>query len=248
MTRGSRPAKSSQGRARLVRPGRIRGAGFKPRHKPTRLSPSTACADLPAQSPPYDVDVRACLSGSMFTNHHSRITIHKQAKKSLPASFLEGPARQPCARFVRPPELWRRGLTATADPTRIGILSEQRESKELSSKPTQRQSALRERKANKRPARQHRGGLTATFVKSKIESTCSKQTTYEDSNRNKNAHPPRTDVQPESASAEESRILRSGRIRGPKDLSCGPKWEYASSSQILIYGTGIRNRSKVLKT
>jgi hypothetical protein len=199
MTRCSRPAKRSQGRARLVRPGRIRGAGFKPRHKPTRLSPSTACADLPAQSPPYDVDVRACLSGSMFTNHHSRITIHKQAKKSLPASFLEGPARQPCARFVRPPELWRRGLTATVP-------------------------------------------------KSRIESTCSKQATYENSNRNKNAHPPRTEVQPESPSAEESRILRSGRIRGPKDLSCGPKWEYASSSQILIYGTGIRNRSKVLKT
>jgi hypothetical protein len=180
MTRGSRPAKSSQGRA-----------GFKPRHKPTRLSPSTACACLaarsvcesasfledwraapPAQSPPYDVDVRACLSGSMFTNHHSRITIHKQAKQRL----------------------------------------------------------------------------IATFAKSKTGSTYSKHAVYENPNRNKNAHPPRTDVQPKSASAEESRILRSGRIRGPKDLSCGPKWEYASGSQILIYGTGIRNRSKVLKT
>src|ERR1700674_1441428 len=150
---------------------------------------------------------------SRITTHESRFT--NRRRKSLPASLLEGPARQPCARFVRPPELWRRGLTATADPTRIGILSEQRESKELSSKPTQRQSALRERKANKR--------LIATFTNSKIESTCSKQTTYEDSNRNKIAHPPRTDLQPESASAEESRILRSGRIRGQKDLSCGPK-------------------------
>src|ERR1700674_3273778 len=95
MTRGSRPAKSSQGRA-----------GINPRRKRTLLSPPTACAclaarsvcesasfledwraDLPAQFPPYDGDVRAFLSGSMFTNHHSRITIHKQAKKK--------PARQP---------------------------------------------------------------------------------------------------------------------------------------------------------
>jgi hypothetical protein len=229
MTRGSRPAKSSQGRARLVRPSRIRGAGINPRHKPTRLSPSTACADLPAQSPPYDVDVRACLSGSMFTNHHSRITIHKQANK--------WPARQ-----------HRGGLTATDDPTRIGILSDHREPKELSSGQIRKPKITLGAKAKKRPARQHRGGLTATFAKSKTESTYSKHATSKNSNRNKNAHPPRTDVQPESASAEESRILRSGRIRGPKDLSCGPKWEYSSSSQILIYGTGIRNRSKVLKT
>src|SRR6202795_1341153 len=41
--------------------------------------------------------------------------------------------------------------------------------------------------AKKRPARQHRGGLTATVPKSKIKSTCSKQTTSENSNRNKNA-------------------------------------------------------------
>jgi hypothetical protein len=157
----------------------------------------------------------------MFTNHHSRITIHKQAKKR--------PARQ-----------HRGGLTATDDPTRIGILSDHREPKELSSGQIRKPEITLGAKAKKR--------LTATFTNSKTESTYSKQTVYENSTRNKNAHPPRTDVQPESASAEESRILRSGRIRGPKDLSCGPKWEYASSSQILIYGTGIRNRSKVLKT
>jgi hypothetical protein len=56
--RGSIPC-----RARLVRPGRIRGAGFQPRRKPMRLCPSTACAclaahwraDLPAQFPPCGV-------------------------------------------------------------------------------------------------------------------------------------------------------------------------------------------------
>jgi hypothetical protein len=61
VTRSSRQAKTSQGRARLVRPGRIRGAGVHPRRKPTPLSPSTACAASPAQSPPYGVDRRASL-------------------------------------------------------------------------------------------------------------------------------------------------------------------------------------------
>jgi hypothetical protein len=41
-----------------------------PRHNRTRLSLSTACAGLSAQSPTCGVDVRALLSGT--TNHHSQ--------------------------------------------------------------------------------------------------------------------------------------------------------------------------------
>jgi hypothetical protein len=50
VTRSSRQAKTSQGRARLVRPGRIRGAGVHPRRQRMLLCPPTACAASPAQA------------------------------------------------------------------------------------------------------------------------------------------------------------------------------------------------------
>jgi len=42
-------------------------AGFQPRRKPTRLRPPTACAGVPAQSPPYVVDLRAFRRGPLAT-------------------------------------------------------------------------------------------------------------------------------------------------------------------------------------
>jgi hypothetical protein len=44
-------------------------AGIDPRRKPMSVSFATACADSPAQSPPYGVDVRTCFLG-LFVTHH----------------------------------------------------------------------------------------------------------------------------------------------------------------------------------
>src|SRR5271155_5211585 len=58
VTTGNMPARSPYGRA-----------GFQPRRKRTRLRPPTACAAIPAQSPPYGVDFRAlcrCLLATEF--------------------------------------------------------------------------------------------------------------------------------------------------------------------------------------
>jgi hypothetical protein len=99
-------------RARLVRPGRIRGAGFQPRHKRTRLDLSTACAGSLAQSPPYGVDVRAHQMSSLLGGRSlsSDITMPLSlttARADLPAQsppygvVVRGSI--PCrARFVRP--------------------------------------------------------------------------------------------------------------------------------------------------
>jgi hypothetical protein len=71
--------------------------------------------------------------------------------------------------------LFRSRLIATDDPTRIGILSDQRESKELSSDPAKIQ----------RMAEAPATFLIATFAISEFESTCCKQTTKQISNGNK---------------------------------------------------------------
>jgi hypothetical protein len=44
-------------------------ARFQPRRRPMRLTLSTACADSPAQSPPFDAEVRAIRRGSLATRH-----------------------------------------------------------------------------------------------------------------------------------------------------------------------------------
>jgi hypothetical protein len=58
MTRGTRQAKASHGRA-----------GVHPRRKRMLLCPPTACAASPAQFPPCDFDVRTCISGALPTGH-----------------------------------------------------------------------------------------------------------------------------------------------------------------------------------
>ena len=73
--------------------------------------------------------------------------------------------------------LFRSRLIATDDPTRIGILSDQRESKELSSDPAKIQ----------RTAEAPATFLIATFANSKFESTHCKHTTKQNSNSNKTA-------------------------------------------------------------
>ena len=67
--------------------------------------------------------------------------------------------------------------TATADPRSIGILSDQRESKELSLSVTRKPNPTSDLKAKK--------NLTATFTKLKVESNHSKQRASHFSNRNK---------------------------------------------------------------
>jgi hypothetical protein len=85
-------------------------------------------------------------------------------------------------RRLQPANPWKKTarssqlLIATDDPTRIGILSDQRESKELGW-----ESAKILRKA------ESPNFLIATFTVSEIESTCSKQTTKQFSNSYKNA-------------------------------------------------------------
>jgi hypothetical protein len=44
-------------------------AGIHPLQEPTGNSPTSSCADSPAQSPPCGVDVRTCLSGLLVTHH-----------------------------------------------------------------------------------------------------------------------------------------------------------------------------------
>jgi hypothetical protein len=73
--------------------------------------------------------------------------------------------------------LFRSRLIATDDPTRIGILSDQRESKELSSDPAKIQ----------RMAEAPATFLIATVTQSEFESTHCKHTTKRNSNRNKTA-------------------------------------------------------------
>jgi hypothetical protein len=112
-------------RARLVRPGRIRGAGFQPRHKPTRSSPTTACAASPAQSLPYDADPKRELAPKLPNSNRSwyrlefNISPTKQrtgvlSNRSYKWRFLE--PKQPAGRqlYIRqkqaagsPPNNWR---------------------------------------------------------------------------------------------------------------------------------------------
>jgi hypothetical protein len=73
--------------------------------------------------------------------------------------------------------LFRSRLIATDDPTRIGILSDQRESKELSSDPAK----------ILRTAEAQATFLIATFAISEFESTRSKHATKQNSNSNKTA-------------------------------------------------------------
>ena len=73
--------------------------------------------------------------------------------------------------------LFRSRLIATDDPTRIGILSDRRESKELSSDPAK----------ILRTAEAQATFLIATFAISEFESTCSKHATKQNSNSNKTA-------------------------------------------------------------
>src|SRR5713226_2186025 len=70
----------------------------------------------------------------------------------------------------------KKRLIATADPRSIGILSDQREPKELSSSLTGRPSPTSDTKAKKR--------LIATLPNSKIAATHSKRTYITNSNRN----------------------------------------------------------------
>jgi hypothetical protein len=74
--------------------------------------------------------------------------------------------------------LFRSRLIATDDPTRIGILSDQRESKEPSSDPAK----------IRRTAEPPATFLIATFAISEFESTCSKHATKQNSNSNKTAN------------------------------------------------------------
>jgi hypothetical protein len=103
MATGIMPAQSPYGRARFVRPGRFSGAGFKPRHKQTRLlrpgrlrgtslSLPTACAASPAQSPPCGVDPR-----------------HKPRRLSLSTACADSVAQSsPCAARSSPQQANKR--------------------------------------------------------------------------------------------------------------------------------------------
>src|SRR5271155_4661969 len=74
----------------LSRPPRTEPRGEEPReprHRPTRLSPFTACAAPPAQSPPYGVDLRALCRVSLPTNHWSLVTEFLPA--TLPKARIE---------------------------------------------------------------------------------------------------------------------------------------------------------------
>jgi len=74
----------------LSRPPRTEPRGEEPReprHRPTRLSPFTACAAPPAQSPPYGVDLRALCRVSLSTNHWSLVTEFLPA--TLPKAKIE---------------------------------------------------------------------------------------------------------------------------------------------------------------
>ncbi len=116
----------------------------------------------------------------------------------LPSSTLRGakksPARQPSGSRV-----------ATDDPTRIGILRDQREPKELSSDQIRRRRITPRTRAKK--------SLVATVANSRFHSSHSQQRTSHFSNRNKNNHPTRMVV------------LRDQRE--PKDLSSDPIREIA---------------------
>jgi hypothetical protein len=86
---------SGQARRRTSHPCR---AGVNSRHKPMRLSLSTACADAIAQSPPYGVDVRTCRPGLQVTNHESRITTHGSLPTACAGSSAQSP---PCGVDIR---------------------------------------------------------------------------------------------------------------------------------------------------
>jgi hypothetical protein len=68
-------------------------AGFQPRHKRTRLSPPTACAGLPAQLPPYGLDLRAHQVSSLLggRSFNSDITM----PLCLTTACAESPAQSP---------------------------------------------------------------------------------------------------------------------------------------------------------
>jgi hypothetical protein len=92
-------------------------------------------------------------------------------------AILQSGFSAPVSRHPSLVTLFRSRLIATDDPTRIGILSDQRESKELSSDPAK---ILRTAEA---PAT----FLIATFAISEFESTHCKHTTKQNSNSNKTA-------------------------------------------------------------
>jgi hypothetical protein len=90
-----------------------------------------------------------------------------QSENWAASEFRHLPPTNSLEKTARSPEF----LIATDDPTRIGILSDQRESKELSCDPTK---ILRKAESSE--------FLIATFAISEIESTCTKQTTKQISN------------------------------------------------------------------
>jgi hypothetical protein len=112
MTRSSRQANSSPGRA-----------GFKPRRKPMRLSPPTACAclaslwraALPAQSPPYGADPKQESSPPLLNSNrpYRRLEINISPTKQRTGVLSN--------------------RSKSADSARIGVLRDQRKPKDLSS-------------------------------------------------------------------------------------------------------------------
>jgi hypothetical protein len=84
-------------------------AGFKPRRKRRRLRPSTACAALPAQLLPFDVDPKRETDNPLtvsnrqletIRNRHNPFTINQMTFSSRPKIS---------ARCGRPSEMWRSG-------------------------------------------------------------------------------------------------------------------------------------------
>jgi hypothetical protein len=106
----------------------------------------------------------------------------------------------------------KKKLIATANPARIGILSDQRESKELSSN-------LAGKRANDLEAKKK---LIATLPNSEFALTPLPYMKYQNSNRNKNADPARVG------------ILRATPLVGRRISLRAP------NTQILIATTGIR--------
>jgi hypothetical protein len=192
MTRARRPVEGFPGRARLDL---SREEPREPRRRRTLLSPPTSCAASPAQSPPCDVDVRTCISGSLPTGHSvsnrqpPRLEPIATHRKQIPATrpnsqlsalFESVHPQPPVSRLSISNRPYRRleiNISATkqrtavlsnrpksADPARlalrvrrgrIGVLRDQRESKDLSF------AFFR----TNQPARQHCGGPARRLVR-----------------------------------------------------------------------------------
>jgi len=175
-----------------VRPSHLCRAEVCPRHKRARVA-STACA--PPRTERFGADSLAqlwhCLGCSSFQVQapsfqiliangilESHLTSSKQttAMPSNREKFWVPRTRKHALEVTSGREAKKR-LTATDDPTRIGIPSDYQEPRELSSGLMRHQKPSTGNKAKKR--------LTATFTKLKIESTHSKNSTPHFSNRNK---------------------------------------------------------------